>query len=462
MRPLLFVVFISLLMCVFTHGKKGNVLVLIGDDAGFETAIYNNSVCQTPGLNYLARRSIIFENAFTSVSSCSPSRSAILSGLPQHQNGMYGLHNTVHHFNSFTELKSLPLILQKAGIKTGIVGKKHVGPEAVYPFDFEVTEEQMAINKIGRNITLMKDKASEFLSQIRHDQQFFLYIGFHDPHRCGSTNPEYGQFCEKFGNGEPGMGIIPDWKPVHYSPEEIVVPYHVQDTPKARSDIAAQYTTIGRMDQGVKLMLQLLEKHGHLDDTLVIFTSDNGIPFPSGRTNLYSAGMSEPFLLSSPMGKSKWGQRSKELVSLVDIVPTVLDWYGLEYPDYELQGHKVQLTGQTLLPLAHDDYSVESSSSQASLFYKSIIINLTAQPDYPISQKVQRVLGGPPKMLPIGSHRHCSLMDDTAEVSKFGYETVLMRNALSDQFLSITKFNSASGQKNYTLITMMTMGSSPL
>ena len=46
------------------------------------------------------------------------------------------------------------------------------------------------------------------------------------------------------------MGIIPDWKPVHYSPEEIVVPYHVQDTPKARSDIAAQYTTIGRMDQG--------------------------------------------------------------------------------------------------------------------------------------------------------------------------------------------------------------------
>ncbi|GFR74071.1 N-sulphoglucosamine sulphohydrolase-like [Elysia marginata] len=221
----------------------------------------------------------------------------------------------------------------------------------------------------------MKEKASEFLSQIKPDENFFLYIGFHDPHRCGSTNPQYGQFCEKFGNGEPGMGVIPDWKPVHYSPDEIVVPYHVQDTPKARSDIAAQYTTIGRMDQGVKLMLQLLEKYGHLDETLVIFTSDNGIPFPSGRTNLYSAGMSEPFLLSSPVGKSRWGQRSKELVSLLDIVPTVLDWYGLQYPDYELQGHKVQLTGQSLLPLAHDDSVVrlDTQSLQPGITsYKNI------------------------------------------------------------------------------------------
>lgn len=368
-----FVSFVSLLLPVLIHGKRRNVLVLIGDDAGFETALYNNSVCQTPGLNYLASRGIVFDNAFTSVSSCSPSRSAILSGLPQHQNGMFGLHNTVHHFNSFTELRSLPLILQKAGVKTGIVGKKHVGPEAVYPFDFEVTEEQMSLTKIGRNVTLMKEKASEFLSSVKPNENFFLYIGFHDPHRCGSTQPQYGQFCEKFGNGEPGMGVIPDWRPVHYSPEEIIVPYHVQDTPKARSDIAAQYTTIGRMDRGVQLMLGLLEKYGFQDDTLVIFTSDNGIPFPSGRTNLYSAGMSEPFVLSSPEGKSKWGQRSKELVSLLDIVPTVLDWYGLEYPEYKLMGQKVQLTGQSLLYHAHGSSAVQEDSSLLkpnTLYYK--------------------------------------------------------------------------------------------
>ena len=82
------------------------------------------------------------------------------------------------------------------------------------------------------------------------NRPFFLYIGFHDPHRCGHTQPQFGAFCEKFGNGEPGMGTIPDWKPVMYDPKDVLVPYFVQDTPAARSDIAKQYTTISRLDQG--------------------------------------------------------------------------------------------------------------------------------------------------------------------------------------------------------------------
>lgn len=82
------------------------------------------------------------------------------------------------------------------------------------------------------------------------DRPFLFYVGFHDPHRCGHTHPQYGQFCEKFGDGSPGNGRIADWSPVHYSPDEVLVPYFVQDTPQARADIAAQYTTISRLDQG--------------------------------------------------------------------------------------------------------------------------------------------------------------------------------------------------------------------
>ncbi len=77
-----------------------------------------------------------------------------------------------------------------------------------------------------------------------------MYIAFHDVHRCGHTYPQLGQFCEKFGNGDPGMGVIPDWKPVLYDPDDVIVPYHVQDTPVARADIAAQYTAYSRLDQG--------------------------------------------------------------------------------------------------------------------------------------------------------------------------------------------------------------------
>ena len=79
-----------------------------------------------------------------------------------------------------------------------------------------------------------------------------MYIAFHDPHRCGHTNPQYGNFCEKFGNGDPGMGKIVDWEPQYYKPEDVVVPYFVQDTPAARKDISNQYTTLSRLDQGLK------------------------------------------------------------------------------------------------------------------------------------------------------------------------------------------------------------------
>lgn len=269
------------------------------DDAGFETDVYNNSAVHTPHLHSLARRSVVFRHAFTSVSSCSPSRSAILTGLPQvthththvpvspsclmalrlvlcfqHQNGMYGLHQGVHHFNSFDGVQSLPLLLSQADIHTGsfenwhlitflhsvllsfdllfffflsfptgIIGKKHVGPGSVYPFDFAYTEENSSVLQVGRNITRIKLLVRKFFqthkeeaaerrrvrgvgtsnAEQEEERPFFLYVAFHDTHRCGHSQPQYGAFCEKFGNGEPGMGLIPDWTPVYYTPEQVKV-----------------------------------------------------------------------------------------------------------------------------------------------------------------------------------------------------------------------------------------------
>ncbi len=158
---------------------------------------------------------------------------------------MYGLHHDVHHFNSFDDVQSLPRILSEQGIKTGmhgtmcavhsvratvmhsasthfehnsvgIIGKKHVGPSTAYPFDFAETEENNPINQVGRNITHIRHLVSRFLAE-KGDSDFFLYVAFHDPHRCGHTDPGLGQFCERFGNGSPGMGTIPDWKPTYYT-----------------------------------------------------------------------------------------------------------------------------------------------------------------------------------------------------------------------------------------------------
>ncbi|XP_054277312.1 N-sulphoglucosamine sulphohydrolase isoform X2 [Macrosteles quadrilineatus] len=344
-----------LLICITLLGwcrcseDARNVLIILADDGGFEMKTYQNHVIRTPNLDALAIRSLIFNNSYTSVSSCSP-RSALLTGLPSHQNGMYGLHNGVHNFDSLKNSKSLPNILSEHGIRTGIIGKKHVGQKENYQFDYEETEENNSILQVGRNITRIKLLVRDFLAQGR-SKPFFLYVAFHDPHRCGHTHPQYGNFCEKFGNGEPNMGHIPDWTPTIYKPEEVEVPYFVQDTPAAREDIAAQYTTISRLDQGVGLVLKELGDAGFGANTLVIYTSDNGIPFPTGRTNMYDSGVAVPMLISSPRPEDRHNQVTYSLSSLLDITPTVLDWFKILYPrKYPI------FTGRSLLPLLREEH----------------------------------------------------------------------------------------------------------
>ncbi|XP_053607547.1 N-sulphoglucosamine sulphohydrolase isoform X2 [Plodia interpunctella] len=317
---------------------------------------------------------------------------------------MYGLHHGVHHFDSFSNVTSLPALLRARGVYTGIIGKKHVGPGSVYRFDYEQTEENNHINQVGRNITRMKLLAREFLERANVDnKQFFLMIGFHDPHRCGHSEPQYGPFCERFGSGEEGMGLIPDWDPWYYQWDEVQLPFHIQDTEAARKDVAAQYTTMSRLDQGVGLMLKELEAAGHLQDTLVIYTSDNGIPFPGGRTNLYDPGLREPLLLSSPAPGARRGEVSGALVSLLDLVPTVLDWFQIPQPDRETNEIRPSDRPKSLLPIlekeppASDTDAVFASQShhEITMYYPmravrtrryKLIHNLNFGMPFPIDQ----------------------------------------------------------------------------
>ncbi|XP_033113986.1 N-sulphoglucosamine sulphohydrolase-like [Anneissia japonica] len=333
--------------------SKKNVLLIFVDDGGFESQVYNNSVCKTPNLAALAKRSVVLRRAYTSVSSCSPSRSALLTGLPQHQNGMYGLHHSFHHFNSFDEVKSIPLILKDHGIRTGIIGKKHIGPDSVYKFDYERTDEHYSMLQVARNITHMKELMREFLGI--DDRPFFLYMAFKDVHRCDASIEKYGQFCERFGNGDPETGIIPDWKPAYYDPADVFVPYFLPDTMATRKEISAQYTAVSRMDQGVGLFLNELTSLGFLKNTLIIYTADNGIPFPNAKTNLYECGMGEPMMISSPSHTERWGQTSDALASTTDIVPTILEWFEVDFPSYSLNGATVELSGKSLLPILESE-----------------------------------------------------------------------------------------------------------
>ncbi|KAI1297431.1 N-sulfoglucosamine sulfohydrolase [Halotydeus destructor] len=343
MRLLLFLILFSV-----SSVSAKNVVILLADDLGLETSISNSSsICQTPNLDALASRSTNFRNAFTPVSSCSPSRASLLSGLPPHQNGAYGLHHDVHHFSSFDQVLSLAHILKtSANFTSAIIGKKHVGPSSVFKFDFEQTEENHSILQVGRNITLIKNLVRQFLDSLENEN-FLLYVGFHDAHRCEHTHPELGAFCEHFGTNN----TIPDWNPVLYDPNDVAVPYYTPDTLSSRLDIAAQYQTISRLDQGVGLVLKELKSRNLLDDTLIIFTSDNGSPFTNGRTNLYDPGVRVPLWISNPDEKSGWSTTKKSIVSLLDLMPSVLDWLQIPSPTYLINGRETYLTGTSLIPL---------------------------------------------------------------------------------------------------------------
>ena len=115
-----------------------STLFLLVDDGGFQLGVYGDNVTVTPNVDGLGRRrgAVVFDHAYTAVSSCSPSRSAILSGLPTHQNGMYGLHQYPGNFQSNNDITSLPNLLNKHNYVTGIIGKYHVGPVENYNFTY--------------------------------------------------------------------------------------------------------------------------------------------------------------------------------------------------------------------------------------------------------------------------------------------------------------------------------------
>jgi N-sulfoglucosamine sulfohydrolase len=319
----------SALLLIFAsflaHAAPRNVLLLIADDQGRDLGVYDNPVLRTPNLDRLAARGTLFTLAFATVSSCSPSRSVLYTGLYSHTNGMYGLAHDIHNVHLLPSVRTLPQMLKAAGYATALVGKKHVLPEDALPFDAELAPEQPG----NRDVAHMASEARKFIAATG-ERPFLLIVGFSDPHRA----------AENFGNTR----VWPSVPRSTYDPSKIIVPSHLPDTPEVRSDLAAYYESISRLDNGVGLFLEALRTTGHDDDTLVIYLSDNGRPFPGAKTTLYDDGVHLPLIIASPEQRTR-GVRNGAMVSWVDITPTILEWTGASPP----QG--VRLAGRSVLPI---------------------------------------------------------------------------------------------------------------
>ena len=315
---------------------RRNVLLIVADDHGYDLGCIGGTV-RTPALDALAREGVLFTDAYASVSSCSSSRATLYTGLYSHTNGMYGLAHDVHNFSLLDDVKTLPWMLKQAGYATALVGKLHVKPEALLAYDAWLEPERPLV----RDVAAMGHAAGKWMRA--QNKPFFLTVAYSDPHRAGDTS--------NFGNTRDW----PEVKRERYQPSDVVIPSHLPDLPGVRADLAEYYEAVSRMDTGIAILLRELKESGHEDDTLVIYLSDNGRPFPGAKDNLYYEGIHLPLIVRAP-GASKRGLRNraqfnKAMVSWIDITPTILDWTGVAPPkDYRY----LPLPGRSILPILGD------------------------------------------------------------------------------------------------------------
>ena len=278
-----------------------NFVFMISDDQSYSgVGCDGNPAIHTPNIDRLAREGLRFERGFAPSPSCSPSRSAILTGESPHETGTSRFRSPMP-----ASQKTILEYLKSRNYYTGAFKKVHQGTEFWRRWDFKGLHRPIR----------------EFFDARPKDRPFYLHIGYHDPHRPYLPGERY---------------------PEKNSRSSVNVPSFLPDTPGVRKDIAHYYEAIERLDVKVGLLLELLEKHKLADNTLVIFTSDQGMAFPGAKGTLYDPGLHVPLMARWP-GRIKPGRVSSDLVSLIDLAPTWLDAAGVRPPDV--------MNGKSFLPL---------------------------------------------------------------------------------------------------------------
>jgi N-sulfoglucosamine sulfohydrolase len=285
-----------------------NILYIHSHDTGRYIQPYGHAV-PTPNLQRLAERGVLFRKAFNAAPTCSPSRASLLTGMCPHSNGMLGL---AHRGFSMADYRQHILhTLRPAGYHTALIGLQHIasdpkmiGYDQVQSFQGNRTED-------------VAPAAAAFLSHAPATP-FFLDVGFFETHRVFRT---------------PGP---------HEDARFSQPPAPIPDTPESRADIAAFKASARVMDEGVGVVLRALESSSLANNTLVISTTDHGIPFPAMKCNCTDHGMGVSLILRGP-GVFSGGKVIDAMVSQLDLFPTICDLLEIEIP--------ARLQGVSLLPL---------------------------------------------------------------------------------------------------------------
>lgn len=303
------------------RSQRPDILLITSEDNGPEIGCYGDPCASTPNLDRLASGGVRFQNACITNPVCSPSRSSILTGLMPHQNGQIGL--ATHKYAMFEEWPNIVSIVKAAGYRTGIIGKIHVNPESAFPCDHRALRGS---NFNKRDMSRFADAAERFITA--SDGPFFLMVNYPDAHF-----PLIKQYA-----GLPG-------KPLEENDVK-TLPWVGADSRRLRAFTANYYNCLSRLDTGIGMLMKVLHRSDRAKNTLIVYLGDHGAQFSRGKCCLYEAGLRVPFIVSWP-GRIEPGLVRNELVSAIDILPTLLHSAGLDGPD--------NLPGRSLMPLCRGE-----------------------------------------------------------------------------------------------------------
>ena len=306
--------------------RKPDVLVVVTDDLSH--AHWSGAGCpwvRTPNLRALAERGVVFRNAYVQSPSCAPSRASLLTGRSPWQLGP----GMVLWGDFPAQFPTYPALLAREGYERVRFGKGW-GPGRGFLDNNPAGPSRDKIRSQHATTDWGYDTPADFAA-------------FLDGLKPGEP------YCVWWGVEEPHRPYVDDaWKKAGIDPDRISVPPFLPDTPEVRKDLANYAAEIEFFDSQLGRVMEALRERGRLDNTLVVFTSDNGMPFPRAKVACYDYGIHVPLVVSWP-AKVPGGRTVDDVVSTTDLMPTILAAAGVDPP----QG----ITGRSLLPLLESDKS---------------------------------------------------------------------------------------------------------
>jgi N-sulfoglucosamine sulfohydrolase len=285
-----------------------NIVFITCHDLGKHLNCYGQETVTSPNLDALANCGIVMDEAYCTAPQCSPSRSALHTGRHAHTNGVMGLTHEPFNWRLYPTEKHIAHLLKEGGYTTALVGEQHLTP---HPQD-------LGYEFIQPNgpAPATAEKAYDYLRTAKQrGEPFYLEVGFVEPHRTY----DYGGAKASYEKG-------------------VAVPPYLPNSKEARRDFADLQGAIAILDTAVGRVVQALRDFDLIENTWLIFTVDHGLAMPRAKGTLYDPGLEIALIMHWPAQGLTGGRRYNQLVSHVDVVPTILEGVGLPLPN-NLQGH---------------------------------------------------------------------------------------------------------------------------